>query len=137
METTIRKFETPIGDVLVTKEDEKHYFVKYKDYTEPWGNEVLAIKKAKMLATSINNQVAMSQFLANQNQPLTYFVLVKTIENRRCFYGWAYNFQICVSEPWWRHGISIDLCKKFKTEKEAKQEASEFTDVTIIKITEG
>ena len=29
METTIRKFQTSIGDVIVTKKDEKHYFVKF------------------------------------------------------------------------------------------------------------
>lgn len=133
METIIRKFETPIGDVLVTKEDGWNYFVKFDKYSEPWGKEALAIKKANMIAASISNNFPKRW----KNDPLTYYVLCKTIGNHRCFYGWQYTSQMGVSEPWWRQGISIDLCKKFKTEKEAKQEASEFTDVTIIKITEG
>ena len=132
METTIRKFETPIGDVLVTKDGRNKFHVKFDKMDEPWGNETLAIKKAKMLACSKNNQYPK----AKKNHELKYYVICKTIENRRCFYGWQYTFQIGVSEPWWRYGISLDLCKKFETIQDAKQEVQCYTDITIIKVTE-
>lgn len=130
METTIRKFQTSIGDVIVTKKDEKHYFVKFDKYSEPWSIENLAIKQAETIAKAINEQHPR----INKNQSLTYYVLVKTIENKRCFFGWQYEFQIGVSEPWWRRGIGVDLCKKFYTKDEAQEVAKDFVDVVIIKV---
>lgn len=132
METTIRKFQTSIGDVIVTKKDEKHYFVNFDKYSEPWSIENLAIKKAETIAKAINEQHPR----INKNQSLTYYVLVKTIENKRYFFGWQYEFQIGVSEPWWRRGIGVDLCKKFYTKDEAQEAAKNFVDVVIIKVIE-
>lgn len=132
METIITKFQTSIGDVIVTKENEKHYFVKFDKYSELWSYKNLAIKQAKTIAKAINEQFPR----INKNQSLTYYVLVKTIENKRCFFGWQYEFQKGVSEPWWRRGIGVDLCKKFYTKDEAQEVAKDFVDVVIIKVIE-
>ena len=132
METTIRKFQTSIGDVIVTKNDKKHYFVKFDKYSELWSYKNLAIKQAETIAKAINEQYPR----ITKNQSLTYYVLVKTIENKRCFFGWQYEFQIGVSEPWWRRGIGVDLCKKFYTKNEAQEAAKDFVDVVIIKVIE-